>query len=268
MSATNSTTNYNLPVFIGTDKPAWLTDWNGAMNTIDSTIASVSNAQQGDATSISGLQSSVSSLSDTVGGHTTAITSLNTAVTGNTGSINTINSLIGNGEPTTTDKTIIGAINELNAEIVPVQELTASNVPIAQIAGVTADDVQEALEAINAKITTGVSMTKLWENSDLTQDFASGTITLSSGDYDLLLCIALAEKGTANEISVIVQAGKAVYLNFGHTGSDHIAMCERILAYTDSTHLSAGNCTRAYGDASPATNNSFILPAVIYGIKF
>lgn len=148
MSATNSTTNYNLPVFIGTDKPAWLTDWNGAMNTIDSTIASVSNAQQGDATSISGLQSSVSSLSDTVSGHTTAITSLNSAVSGNTGSINTINSLIGNGEPTTTDKTIIGAINELNAEIVPVQELTASNVPIAPILGLTADDVQEALEEL------------------------------------------------------------------------------------------------------------------------
>lgn len=35
MSATNSTQNYNLPQFVGSDKPTWLGDFNGAMNTID-----------------------------------------------------------------------------------------------------------------------------------------------------------------------------------------------------------------------------------------
>lgn len=35
MSATNTTTNYNLPIFIETDKPAWLVDFNGAMRSID-----------------------------------------------------------------------------------------------------------------------------------------------------------------------------------------------------------------------------------------
>lgn len=35
MSATNTTTNYNLPIFIGADKPSWLADFNGAMNAID-----------------------------------------------------------------------------------------------------------------------------------------------------------------------------------------------------------------------------------------
>lgn len=35
MSATNTTTNYNLPIFIGSDKPSWLADFNGAMNAID-----------------------------------------------------------------------------------------------------------------------------------------------------------------------------------------------------------------------------------------
>ena len=36
MSATNTTTNYSLPIFIETDKPAWLVDFNGAMRSIDS----------------------------------------------------------------------------------------------------------------------------------------------------------------------------------------------------------------------------------------
>lgn len=35
MSSTNHTTNYNLPQFVGTDKPAWLGDVNPAMSAID-----------------------------------------------------------------------------------------------------------------------------------------------------------------------------------------------------------------------------------------
>lgn len=35
MSYTNHTTNYNLPQYIGTDKPTYLTDFNGAMSAID-----------------------------------------------------------------------------------------------------------------------------------------------------------------------------------------------------------------------------------------
>jgi len=38
MSATNSTTNYELSQFIGTDKPAWLSDYNGDMAKIDTGI--------------------------------------------------------------------------------------------------------------------------------------------------------------------------------------------------------------------------------------
>ena len=36
MGHTNSTTNYSLPQFVTTDKPAWLTDINGAFSAIDS----------------------------------------------------------------------------------------------------------------------------------------------------------------------------------------------------------------------------------------
>lgn len=35
MGATNHTTNYNLPQFVGNDKPTWLGDVNGAMSSID-----------------------------------------------------------------------------------------------------------------------------------------------------------------------------------------------------------------------------------------
>ena len=53
MSHTNSTTNYNLPQFVTTDKPAWLTDINNAFYDIDAAIKAAKTAgddAQGDAT--------------------------------------------------------------------------------------------------------------------------------------------------------------------------------------------------------------------------
>lgn len=40
MGATNHTTNYNLPQFVGSDKPTWLGDINGAMSSIDTQMKS------------------------------------------------------------------------------------------------------------------------------------------------------------------------------------------------------------------------------------
>lgn len=50
---TNSTTNYNLPQFLATDKPAWLTDVNPAYTAIDTGMhnaQAAADAAQGDAT--------------------------------------------------------------------------------------------------------------------------------------------------------------------------------------------------------------------------
>lgn len=41
MSASQHTTNYNLPIFVASDTPKFLTDFNGAMNKIDSAIKTV-----------------------------------------------------------------------------------------------------------------------------------------------------------------------------------------------------------------------------------
>lgn len=115
MSATNQTAVYGLPIFLGTDVPSWLTDWNGAMGDIDTAIAAAKAAADAAAstagtaaTDIVTINGQITSLQNTVGTHTTQIGTIS-------GNINTINSLIGNGTPTTTDQTLIGAINELHA---------------------------------------------------------------------------------------------------------------------------------------------------------
>jgi hypothetical protein len=47
MSSTNKTTNYQLSQFIGTDKPAWLSDYNGDMGKIDAGVAAAQNTATG-----------------------------------------------------------------------------------------------------------------------------------------------------------------------------------------------------------------------------
>lgn len=117
MGATNHTTNYNLSQFEPTDKPAWLQDYNGDMTKIDAGI----NTAQLAADAAQLTANTADGKADTANGAITntitpAISALQTASTNQGGAINTINALIGNGTPTTTDQTIIGAINEINAE--------------------------------------------------------------------------------------------------------------------------------------------------------
>lgn len=47
MASTNHTTNYNLSQFLGTDKPAWLSDYNGDMGKIDTAIKNAADTATG-----------------------------------------------------------------------------------------------------------------------------------------------------------------------------------------------------------------------------
>lgn len=152
MSATNATTYYELPVFIATDKPAWLTDWNGAMNAIDTAIKEALTAGENAQTTANTATSSIATINDSLTTINTSLTTLTSTVTGLTGSVNTINSLIGNGEPTTSDKTLIGAINEIYGMITGGgggNEIQAQNVVYDNTtSGLTADDVQSAIDEL------------------------------------------------------------------------------------------------------------------------
>lgn len=170
MGATNKTTNYELPQFIGTDSPKWLTDINGAFAAIDAAIYAAKSEADANATNISSLQSTVSGQTGDISDLSTAVSGLRTDVDGNTGSINTINSLIGNGTPTTTDKTLIGAINELNAEIgtssVQTETLAAAGTSVEFDVPTTGNNL------ISFYIDGGASYTAL-------DDSVSGKVTLT-----------------------------------------------------------------------------------------
>lgn len=171
MSATNQTTNLHLPLFVGSDKPAWLVDFNGAMNSIDTAVGTNTTDISGLDAQVTAMGGTVETLNTTVTGHTASIIALNTATSHNAGDISTINSLIGNGTPTTSDKTLIGAINELDAKDGNLSDLitTHKNNLVAAIneaaqgsgaaasgvsydnsqSGLAADDVQEAIDELS-----------------------------------------------------------------------------------------------------------------------
>lgn len=77
MSHTNSTTNYNLPQFIGTDKPTWLNDVNGAFSAIDTQMKLNADSATSASASATTANNAVGTLADL---ETTAKTDLVSAI--------------------------------------------------------------------------------------------------------------------------------------------------------------------------------------------
>ena len=76
MGATNHTTNYNLSQFIGTDKPTWLTDYNGDMEKIDTALKGIDTTSTANSTNIQNMQQSISANTTNIAKNTTDITTL------------------------------------------------------------------------------------------------------------------------------------------------------------------------------------------------
>lgn len=293
MSATNSTANYELPIFLATDKPAWLTDWNGAMNAIDTAIHSAQSTADGAQTSAGTALADIATINASLTTITGNITSLTTTVNGNTGSINTINSLIGNGQPTTEDKTLIGAINEIYGMITggggdPVE---AENVAYDNTtSGLTATDVQSAIDELATSSPTPVisdhGVYELWANSDMSQSFAGQDVVINDFDSTKFDAIWIMVEPFANEtngaipfefdkgvlditsfrgdmkcMNLAISAGKVGQLvrsvTFALTGTTLTA------TFTDCTSYSVGT----YGSASTSsTANTNMIPVRILGL--
>lgn len=80
MGATNHTTNYNLPQFVGSDKPTWLGDVNGAMSAIDTQMkANATSATTADTKAETALTNASTAQTTASGAQSTADTASSTA---------------------------------------------------------------------------------------------------------------------------------------------------------------------------------------------
>lgn len=197
MGYTNTTTHYSLPQYVATDKPKYLTDFNETMTAIDTqmyTNAQAAATADGKAVAAKdvadGAVSSIGTLNTQINGDTSDPSDRGLAgdVSDNSGAINTINSLIGNGTPTTTDQTIIGAINELHAEIGggSTPSIPASDVPYDNTtSGLTATDAQAAIDEVVAALPTAGAIelqtgTLVAGNTSVTLTFTEQTVGATS----------------------------------------------------------------------------------------
>lgn len=239
MSSTNKTTNLELSQFIGSDKPQWLVDYNGDMSKIDAGVATVK--AQADATdlTVASHTSSIANLSQATSDQATAITALRTDVDGNTGSINTINSLIGNGEPTTTDKTLIGAINELKSDIdaiAPSGDVEADDVSYDNTSsGLTATDVQAAIDEVYAAIPSVTSP----DAEDVTYDNTSSGLSATN------VQAAIDELATSSGSVSVTADGVKTYS----------ALFDELHALIDSAKISG----RSFVELDSGTNKVILL---------
>lgn len=76
-NATNSTPNYGLPIFIGTDKPSWLVDWNGAMTELDTVIKEISTSEESNKNLIATANANIAKINNII----KEIQAYNTALT-------------------------------------------------------------------------------------------------------------------------------------------------------------------------------------------
>ena len=113
MGATNHTTNYSLPQFIGTDKPSWLTDVNGALEDIDTQMKANADAAAGAAGDVTALGSRVTTAEGD-------ITSLQGSVGTLNGKMTAAETKIGSAALDTVAQNLSGAVNEINAKFDPV----------------------------------------------------------------------------------------------------------------------------------------------------
>ena len=81
MASTNKTTNYELSQFVGSDIPAWLSDYNGDMSKIDAGIHAAKVQADGAASGVSALQTAVSGKQDRLTFDTTPISGSSNPVT-------------------------------------------------------------------------------------------------------------------------------------------------------------------------------------------
>lgn len=135
MSFTNSTPNYGLPQYVGTDKPTFLGDFNNAMSTIDSALH---NNEQNAGEGLSELQQAQAALTETQ----ETLTDVQTEVANVSGIAATVNQNVQQALTAANDATT--AANSATSKIQPA--VTAANQASA--------DAQAAQQVANGNVTT------------------------------------------------------------------------------------------------------------------
>ena len=219
MSSTNKTTNYELSQFIGTDKPAWLSDYNGDMNKIDTAIHTASSTATGADGKADANATSIGTLSNLT---TTAKTSLVAAV----------NEVDSNSDTAQNTATLAGTTaNEAKTTadgLVSYLSMTQTAQITPSLVGGTVGNINDLYYALNNTGTLG----KIYGRYRFTATATSATLTLpispltvsaqftiASGAWYTGLNMSQAEPWTVmNARDITVNTNNTVTISFTNLG--------------------------------------------------
>lgn len=157
MSFTNHTPNYNLPQYVGTDKPTFLGDFNNAMSAIDTALH---NNEQNAGEGLSELQQAQAALTETQ----ETLSEVQTEVANVSGIAATVNQNVQQALTAANDATT--AANSATSQIQPA--VTAANQASA--------DAQAAQQTANGNVST---LTSLSERVTALEEEAIKTFTVT-----------------------------------------------------------------------------------------
>ena len=131
MSSTNKTTNYELSQFIGTDKPAWLTDYNADMSKIDAGVHTAQSTATGADGKADANTTAIGTLANlTTTAKTNLVAAINEVDTNADAAAGTAQTAAQTANTASTNAT--KALNKVNA-LASYLALTATTVPSANV---------------------------------------------------------------------------------------------------------------------------------------
>lgn len=245
MAHTNATANYELSQFLGTDKPAWLVDYNGDMLKIDTALKANADAEAASAEDIQELQDAIGAE-----GLTGRITNIENA-------IGEINTEIGSVELPTTAQSLTGAIAELKG--VNDHQTTAI--------GQNANNIAQAWGSIEGVSQLAYTIADVY---DSTATYAVGAYAIYQNTlYKCTTAITVGEPFDAakwTSVKVMSEVGQGG--GGSYSAGTGIDITGNVISIKDpiTATLTAGSTSVTISDAS-ITANSFVLPvASIWGL--
>ena len=233
MASTNKTSNYELSQFVGSDKPAWLGDYNSDMSKIDTAIKNASDT----ATSASGSASSA----------TTAI-----------GDISTL---------TTTDKTsLVGAVNEVNTTAGTAQTTANSAYGLANSASTNITNLATYLTMSQFTTPTATGSNNI--NITTSDVSCASNSTGSLGKIYGRIYFTASSTGTASiSFATPLRPTTAITINGGGqlawgTGDPNV---DSVLTYTLGTD---GTCTISASVTGGNRYRAFLWNSLIFATDF
>ena len=251
MSHTNSTTHYNLPQFVGTDTPGWLTDVNSAMSSIDNAIFARQQESVSNSDAITANTAAISGLTTRMDSAEQNITDTGAQVSAHTASIATLQGQVAQNT---------GDIAGLATRVTNLAGTDVSYDPAGT--DLTATDVQAAITEVNTKVASAGGIDLLWTNENPTQNFASQDIVLDLTDYKMLV-IAFKWSTTRTEMATAIAIKDGLdYSIVIDTQAGSIARYDRHYTATN-----AGVSFTGGAQAGTGYNDALAIPYQIYGLK-